>query len=661
MTRISSILIANRGEIAVRVIRTARSLGIRTIAVHSVADRDAPHVALADSAVEIGPAPVGESYLVIDKIIEAARAEGADAIHPGYGFLSENGAFAQACEAAGIIFIGPGTEAIAVMGNKAEAKRRMIAADVPCVPGYEGEDQSDDTFVRQADRIGFPVMVKAAAGGGGRGMRLVDDPARLPDALQTARSEALNAFGSDELILEKAVVAPRHVEIQVFADAHGTVVHLGERDCSVQRRHQKVIEEAPSPAVTPALRKAMGEAAVNAARAVDYRGAGTVEFLLDAEGRFYFLEMNTRLQVEHPVTEEVTGLDLVALQIRVAEGAPLGFAQADVTLDGHAIEARLYAEDPSRGFLPMTGPVLEFRAPEGAGVRTDAGIASGQEITPFYDPMIAKIIAHGATRDEARARLIAALEQTVLFGTPTNQRFLIDCLKDAVFADGGATTHFIADRSPEAIEADTGWIAPAAALIFEARAQAHSCAGAASLSPELIGWSSAQALPARFEIVCGETLTDVSLWQGASGTKKVRWEDGGCDAALEAMDARSARVRIGGQRLILLVHALDARRLWLGYAGHSVLVENRLGLGSAAGEGAGAGKILAPMHGALVSLSVAQGDAVVRGQTLAVLEAMKMQHDLVADCDGTVVSVGASAGDQIAADALVIEIEPSGD
>ncbi len=364
-SRFSSILIANRGEIACRVIRSARTLGLRTIAVYSEADRGAPHVALADEAVLIGAGPVGESYLRPEKIIEAARLSGAEAIHPGYGFLSENAGFAQAVAAAGLVFIGPPVEAIRVMGDKAGAKRAMIAAGVPCVPGYEGLDQSDATFIAEADRIGFPVMVKASAGGGGRGMRLVEEPAELADALTRARAEALSAFGSGDLILEKAVRRPRHVEIQVFADAHGHVIHLGERDCSVQRRHQKVVEEAPSPVVSPELRARMGKAAVEAARAVDYRGAGTVEFLLDECGEFYFLEMNTRLQVEHPVTEMVTGLDLVAMQIAVAQGEPLPLTQDDLRLDGHAIEVRLYAEDPAAGFLPVTGDIALWEPASG--------------------------------------------------------------------------------------------------------------------------------------------------------------------------------------------------------------------------------------------------------------------------------------------------------
>ncbi|HSS82544.1 MAG TPA: biotin carboxylase N-terminal domain-containing protein, partial [Reyranella sp.] len=417
----SKILVANRGEIAWRVMRTARAMGYRTVAAYSDADKDAPHVCFADEAVRIGPPPVGESYLSIDRILEAAHKSGVDAIHPGYGFLSENEAFATACENAGLVFIGPPPAAIAAMGNKAAAKRRMIDAGVPCVPGYQGPDQSDANLAKEARKIGLPAMVKAAAGGGGRGMRLVERDADLLEAIRTARAEAESAFGSGELILEKAVVDARHVEIQVFADAHGNAIHLGERDCSVQRRHQKVIEEAPSPAVNADLRNRMGAAAVAAARTIGYRSAGTVEFLLGADGAFYFLEMNTRLQVEHPVTEAITGQDLVAWQLKVAAGEKLPLTQEQVRFSGHAIEVRLYAEDAYAGFLPQTGRIDVWRPATGPGIRVDHGMKDGLAISPFYDPMIAKVIAHGANREEARTRLVQALRDTVVLGPITNR------------------------------------------------------------------------------------------------------------------------------------------------------------------------------------------------------------------------------------------------
>ena len=418
------VLVANRGEIACRVLQSARSLGYRTVAVFSEADAGARHVQLADEAVCIGPATAAESYLNVPALLDACRRSGADAVHPGYGFLSENADFAAACAEAGVTFIGPPAEAIRLMGSKRLSKIAMQEAGVPCVPGYQGEDQSDDTLIKEAEAVGLPLMIKASAGGGGRGMRVVTEPQQIAAQLKSARQEAKSSFGNDELILERAVINPRHVEIQVFGDHHGNVIHLGERDCSVQRRHQKVVEEAPSPVVDEDLRRRMGEAAVNAAKACDYVGAGTVEFLLGADGEFYFLEMNTRLQVEHPVTELVTGQDLVAWQLRVAAGEPLPLTQEQVRLTGHAMEVRLYAEDPAQGYLPQTGPVLSWRPASGEGVRIDHGLVDGAEVGSHYDPMLAKIIAFGASRDEARRRLIRAVEDTVLMGLDDNRRFL---------------------------------------------------------------------------------------------------------------------------------------------------------------------------------------------------------------------------------------------
>lgn len=434
LTPFRKILVANRGEIALRVMRTAKRLGYETVAVYSTADANARHVREADQAVWIGESQPSQSYLRIDAIVEAARASGADAIHPGYGFLAENAEFAKACRAAGLVFIGPSPEAIHAMGNKAGAKDIMQKAGVPCVPGYQGEDQSDATMLTAAKRIGFPVMIKAVAGGGGRGMRLVADDAAFPDALRAARSEAQNAFSDPNVILERAIVQPRHIEIQVFGDRYGNAIHLGERDCSVQRRHQKLIEEAPSPAVSPELRARMGATAVAAVKAIAYEGAGTLEFLLDSAGNYYFMEMNTRLQVEHPVTEAITGLDLVELQLRVAGGEPLPLQQEDVTFSGHAIEVRLCAEDAAHGFMPQSGRMLRWRAP--SELRVEDALESGGEIPPFYDSMIAKIISHGATRDEARRRLTSGLTQMTALGVTTNQSFLTQCLNHPAFAAG---------------------------------------------------------------------------------------------------------------------------------------------------------------------------------------------------------------------------------
>jgi len=659
--KISRILVANRGEIALRVMRTARAQGIHTVAVYSEADANAPHVQFADDSVLLGPAPVGESYLRADAVIQAALDKEADAIHPGYGFLSENADFARAVADAGITFIGPPAEAIEVMGDKAAAKRRMIDAAVPCVPGYEGEDQADERFVEAATDIGFPLMVKAAAGGGGRGMRLVDDPKTLSDALKLARSEAENAFGSGELILEKAIIRPRHVEVQVFADEHGNVIHLGERDCSVQRRHQKVVEEAPCPVMTPELRDAMGSAAVEAARAVAYRGAGTVEFLLDEVGSFYFLEMNTRLQVEHPVTELVTGLDLVALQIAVAEGQPLPIGQDEVSLSGHAIEVRLYAEDPAQDFLPATGRIHHWHPSE--LLRVDAGIESGGEVSPYYDSMVAKLIAYGDTRDAARRKLIEGLGDTALFGITTNRDFLIDVLAQASFADGSATTAFIAE-----VYGESGWSNAAvssdalavAGLLEHALGQRAALQESGPVSAELLDWSSARDLATvlRYDLE-GESFR-VSVHADVDGGCRVLVNETEQRAEVLSLSETSAQVSLAG--------AHQTVRFWRAPGGrlHLALAERNLDLIDAAllatsEETGGDGVVVAPMHGQLLEILVKEGDHVTKGDKLAVLEAMKMQHEILAEVDGVVASVVAEAGVQITADQKILEIDPAGD
>ena len=482
-----TVLVANRGEIACRVIRAARSLGLRSVAVFSEVDREAPHVQLADDAICLGPAEAAQSYLNLDKLMEAARRSGAGAIHPGYGFFSENPALPERCQDAGITWIGPSPAAIRLMGDKRAARIAVAERGVPCVPGYDGEDQSDERLMTEAERIGFPLMVKASMGGGGKGMRLVHNLSDVHAALQTARREATAAFGDGSLILERAIINPKHIEIQVFADAHGAVVHLGERECSLQRRHQKVIEEAPSPALSPELRAKMGEAAVEVARSVEYLGAGTVEFLLDASGSFYFLEMNTRIQVEHPVTEEVYGVDLVAWQIQVARGEALPYTQTELSerLDGHAIEARIYAEDPAQGFMPQAGPVLRWSPPTGEGIRVDAGV--GTEVSSSYDPMLAKVVAHGPTREVARLRLIRALEQLVLFGPNHNLAFLKWLLRASEFIEGSAHTRTIDDTlQPEARVAPSGRTQALAAVVLSAP-DTQRAGGSSSL---IDGWGS---------------------------------------------------------------------------------------------------------------------------------------------------------------------------
>jgi geranyl-CoA carboxylase alpha subunit len=654
---VSAVLVANRGEIALRIMRTARAMGLRTVAVYSDADASAPHVKFADEAVRIGPALVGESYLSAEKIIAAAKSSGATAIHPGYGFLSENAAFVRAVAKAGLTFVGPPADAVDVMGDKARAKRRMIEAGVPCVPGYEGEDQAEKTFVAAAAKIGFPVMVKAAAGGGGRGMRLVEKAADLPAALKTARSEAENAFGKGDLILEKAIVRPRHVELQVFADTHGTVIHLGERDCSVQRRHQKVIEEAPCPVMTPELRAKMGAAAVEAARAVGYVGAGTVEFLLDEAGQFYFLEMNTRLQVEHPVTEMITGLDLVALQLRVARGEALGLTQDDVAFTGHAIEVRLYAEDPT-SFLPSTGPIRLFRTPAGEGFRMDAGVETGGEVSPWYDAMIAKVIAHGSTRDGARRRLVAALGQTAVFGPRTNRDFLIDALLQPVFAAGEATTAFIADIYGAGFkfsEPDAPLHA-AAAVLQHASALARSASEALDVSPALHDWTSAGDLESLVQYEIGGKPQTIFVRARGGRAYDVRIGEKTIPVKILALDNETARLNIDG-RGVDVIYRDEGRTLHLATSGRTLELPNLAAFTPEKDGGAGQGTVLAPMHGRLAEISVKEGATVKKGDRLAILEAMKMQHEITAGIDGRVTRIAAVAGTQIAARAVILEIE----
>jgi len=640
-----TILIANRGEIAVRVARTARRLGYRTVAVFSEADRDALHVRSADIAVCIGPPPVRESYLSIERLLAATQLTGADAVHPGYGFLSENAAFARACADAGLVFIGPPPAAIDGMGNKARAKRMMLEAGVPCVPGYQGEDQSDGAFEHAAASLGYPVMVKAAAGGGGRGMRLVSQPADLVAALASARQEATSAFGSGELLLEKAVIAPRHVEIQIVADRHGNVVHLGERDCSVQRRHQKVLEESPSPAVGPELRARMGAAAVAAAHACGYEGAGTVELLLGGDGAFYFLEMNTRLQVEHPVTELVTGLDLVEWQLRVARGEPLPLTQDAVTLTGHAIEARLYAEDPARDYLPQTGTIVRWE-PRG-DVRFDHGVSEGFAISPHYDPMIAKVIAHGPTRADALRKLAQALRSTTLFGLTTNKSFLAAICDDPVFKDGGATTAFLErefDGHPTRRPSAPSPLAFALAGLVSYLASAR----AASPDPSFIGWRSGGPVDSILVLASNDEkreLAVAALGAGSLGRRyRITAED---PIELEVVydEPGSLAVLVGGVRRELRYHA-HGPTMFTDDGEHTHRFED-VTYEPVRRDGGGSGKLVAPLDGKVIDVRVAPGDRVARGQLLIVVEAMKMEHRIAADVAGEVVQVAVARGQQV--------------
>jgi geranyl-CoA carboxylase alpha subunit len=663
-----TVLVANRGEIALRVLRTVRRLGYGSVAVYSEADRGSPHVQAADRAVCIGPAAPAQSYLNIDAILAAARLAGADAVHPGYGFLSENDAFADAVDAAGLVFIGPSGDNIRAMGNKAGAKRLMQAAGMPCIPGYEGpndsEGQSDETFVREAERIGFPIMCKAAAGGGGRGMRLVQQARDLPAALASARSEARTAFGSAELILERAVRTPRHVEIQLLADSHGHVVHLGERDCSVQRRHQKVIEEAPSPAVGAALRQRMGEAAVHSARTMGYIGAGTMEFLLDAEGNFYFMEMNTRLQVEHAVTETITGLDLVEWQLRVAAGEALPFAQQDITLQGHAIEVRLTAEDVPAGFLPQTGPVLRWRPPSDHDVRIDSALVEGGEVSPHYDSMVAKLVAHGRDREEARRKLLSAVRHCVLLGLPSNQGFLADCLSDAVFVQGtGVHTGFVAERmgTPPAAPVPSTRTVALAALTAQVRnlpcdAQGHLQAPALAqgLAMGLLQWGE-QRWHYRIQATASDPMT---AWQvlytpqhaadepfNLSFTH-VQWLD--IARSTLAVECDGLREQICIARTDTGVQLFHQGRAW---------ALDCPPLHRAAGPKEGSGAVQAPLTARVLQVMVTPGQTVQAGERLLVLEAMKMEHTLTAPFTGVVRELLAQAGGQALKGALLMQIE----
>jgi len=646
----SKILIANRGEIAFRIARTARDLGLRTVAVFSDADADALHVRAADEAVRIGPAPARESYLNIQAILAAAKHSGADAVHPGYGFLAENAEFAKACGDAGLVFIGPTPAAIQAMGNKAQAKRLMTAVGISCVPGHEG-DQSDAALAVEARRIGFPLMIKAAGGGGGRGMRLVGEPGALTAALAAARSEARNAFGSDELILEQAIANARHIEIQIFADAQGNVIHLGERDCSIQRRHQKVIEEAPSPAVSPELRGKIAEAAVAAARAIRYRGAGTVEFLLDASEKFYFLEMNTRLQVEHPVTEAITGLDLVAWQLRVAAGEPLP-RQHEVRFEGHAIEARLYAEDPYENFLPRSGTILAWRPATGAGVRVDHGLRSGQPVSPFYDPLLAKLIGFGRTREEARRRLLAALEDTVVLGIDSNRMFLASVLAHPVFVAGGATTAFIdrhcsAQLARRPVPGDD-IAALAAALLFEKTATQQDSM--------LANWSSTGALawPLRMTGAGAQFAAEIiptgrGRFSVALGEKRV---------AIDLLDRGSGELRFALDGLQQRAHfAFADDVLHLDVAGWTAAFRETTLEAANTGDRRTGSQLLAPMNGAVVAVLAKVGDSVRKGQRILIVEAMKMQHEIAAERDGVLARIHVKAGDQVATRQLLGELQ----
>ena len=661
---IEKLLIANRGEIACRVIRTARRLGIATVAVYSDADAGARHVALADEALRIGPAPAAESYLNIPALLEAARRSGADAVHPGYGFLAENVDFAEACAAAGLVFVGPPPAAIRAMGSKSAAKRIMAGAGVPLIPGYHGEDQSGATLQSAAAGIGFPVLIKASAGGGGKGMRVVTKTGDFPTALEGARREAAAAFGDDRVLLERSLERPRHVEIQVFADGRGNVIHLFERDCSIQRRHQKVVEEAPAPGIAAELRARMGTAAVAAARAIGYVGAGTIEFLLDADGAFYFMEMNTRLQVEHPVTELITGTDLVEWQLRVAEGGALPLRQEELSLRGHAIEVRLYAEDPRRDFLPATGELTLMRTPqESAHVRLESGVRQGDEVSPYYDPLLAKLIVWDEDRPAALRRLRRALAECAVAGVRTNLELLAAVAAHPTFTAGAVDTGFIerhrAELLPEAGQPDDRILAFACLDLLLRRATEAKRAAAVSGDPHSPwhrsdGWRLNGDNHHRFAftddgreiVILAHYRRGGYLLELPGGELQVRGSLGN-DGTLDA--------ELHGERLQAFV-VRRGEELTVCFGGRSV----RLTLHDPAArfeeEDAG-GRLTAPMPGKVVALMVDAGQKVERGAPLVVLEAMKMEHTITAPSAGRIVALHFTVGELVAEGAELLAFE----
>ena len=651
-----TVLVANRGEIAVRVIRTLRRLGIRSVAVYSDPDVDARHVQEADTAVRLGPAAARESYLDIAHVIDAAACTGAQAIHPGYGFLSENAHFAAACERAGVVFLGPPARAIEVMGDKITAKNAVSAFDVPVVPGVAKSGLSDDNLVAAADEIGFPVLIKPSAGGGGKGMRLVEDPARLREALVGARREAASSFGDDTLFLERFVLRPRHIELQVLADAHGNVVHLGERECSLQRRHQKVIEEAPSALLDAETRARIGTAACNTARSVDYVGAGTVEFIVSADhpDEFFFMEMNTRLQVEHPVTEQVTGLDLVEWQLRVGAGEKLTFAQDDIELRGHAIEARVYAEDPARGFLPTGGRVLQVFEPSGAGVRVDSSLLPGTVVGSDYDPMLSKVIAYGADRDEALAQLDRALAQTAVLGVQTNIEFLRFLLADERVRAGDLDTALLDERLADFAPLPAPDDVLAAGGLFRQWALARSARGNLWTAPT--GWRvGGDPAPVRTEMRTPLRSETVSVW-GPPEAAKVQVGDGEIHSASVQVERSQMNVTLDGLRCDYR-WAEAGRHLWIADERGTWHLREAEEQKIHRVAGARQAEVLSPMPGNVIAVQVDSGAEVSEGDVVVVVEAMKMEHSLAAPVSGRV-EVLVSVGDQVTVDQVLARLMP---
>jgi 3-methylcrotonyl-CoA carboxylase alpha subunit len=665
------ILIANRGEIACRIIRTARRMGVSTVAIYSDADRNALHVSMADEAIHIGPAPPRESYLRAEKIMDACKATGAEAVHPGYGFLSENARFARLCSDEGIVFIGPPGSAIEAMGSKSAAKTIMENAGVPLVPGYHEADQSPDTLAREAERIGYPVLLKAVAGGGGKGMRMVLDAGDFEDALASAKREAASSFGNDDMLVEKYLAEPRHVEVQVFCDRHGNAVYLFERDCSVQRRHQKVIEEAPAPGMTPELRRQMGEAAVLAARAIDYEGAGTVEFLLDADGSFFFMEMNTRLQVEHPVTEMITGQDLVDWQLRVAAGETLPLGQDQLRIEGHAFEARIYAEDPDNDFLPATGMLSYLHPPEESRhVRIDTGVLQGDEVSVYYDPMIAKLIVWDENRGRALSRLAKALSEYRVSGLNTNISFLFNLAVSQPFRDAELDTHFIGkhhDLLFRASEEDRVQDLPLASLYLLLRMEAATrdrAGGADAGSPwnSSNAWRLNQAAVHNGAIVLNGTAYDVPVTEaGSGGQRRFRITAGGKTVmAAGELNGGELHADIDGYRQRVTVVPHDGIFTLFSQRGAMQFALAQADFGEDDGQSQ-AGVFTAPMHGVVVKLLAEAVTPVEEGQPLLIMEAMKMEHTICAPSGGMVKEYFFQPGDQVGGGEELLSFEAAGD
>ncbi len=660
-----ALLVANRGEIACRILRSARALGLRTIAVHAPGERDAPHVKAADEAVELRADSDLAAYLSIDAIVDACRRSAAGAVHPGYGFLSENAAFARACEAAGIVFVGPPPQAIEALGDKARAKALAERIGVPCLPGCSGDGRSTAELAAEAERIGTPLMIKAAAGGGGRGMRRVDSLAGFAALCEAAAQEAASAFGDAGLLLEKLAAGARHVEIQVLADRLGHCVHLGERDCSTQRRHQKIVEEAPAPGVPARLRAAMGDAAVRLMREAGYVGAGTVEFLLGPEGEFHFLEVNTRLQVEHRVTEAITGIDLVEMQLRIARGEPLPFAQDELRFDGHAIEARLCAEDAFGGFVPQSGPLVAWRVEPDEGVLVDHALGPGARVSPHFDSLLARFVAHGRDREQARQRLVAALERSSILGLATNRAFLLASLRAPRFVRAAVDTDWLADASAawQAPSPDAQWRAVASALRVDAAARRHaSLANWSSNGTRLSHVSLALLGPEATADAAGTPAHARTHWQAqveaVDGGLVVR--DGSQETRLriESTDA----VQVDGLRRPMHVAFVDphegAFRMWLDYGGVAACVVDASSLPARRTSADARTELRAGMHGRVASLAVSEGEHVRTGQTLLSIEAMKMEHRIAAPSDGRVAALAVSPGMQVSPATLLARIEP---